>query len=681
MAIVLFLIVHAIANAYRTILPDSALAPAMKILPVIIYVIAAIVLAVSSIDGIHGIVKREYPKIAKFVLKLLLVVIVVFCLRKYVISNVQVIREGIYWILNIGAVFIALVVVATVVVYAYMFRVNIVKYLLTGKSLHLIEDTPLFQDIPRYVYPLIINGRNLRGQFSSMVEHSLAVRRGGQSRKSDDIVEVPLNDDIFTRIRTYKDIGENINPFSDEVLPGDEEADVDEEVPWLAKKILKVQHKVFAPLFYNRMFILESIDLIKILKIKKRVSDCERKLAASISRVYLVVSSHTTDEDIEQYVGILQKNNALVGFVLVTDKDAWDNVKSTFRWDASVTPTIGVENTREGVLAAVRDIEIRKMRETFGMRNALHRLVELDYVRHQLDKVQDGDTQAKMNDIVQRYANTVDEESVKDYYERELQRNSVPDSIKRLKLTPASELVRAMSAAPGHVSRIYIQFNIMEMIVKTMTVIRLLSLGENHSDQAQFPFSITKDGSSMSNVVGYTDDVLYLSAFVEQYQGNQGAGASTIDRLLYTSLVAHTEEGRFAELDRIERFFPFTKNRPISNRLDLLKYSIDLRNNIRAHGVVTNFIAAVTWETMMRTLQELCSMINELDVGFVAGRDEEVTVRIGDKCYPGGKYLIYRTDPAEFYYLEGIRKGKLCYIGYSTGTKYRPSVIVLENAS
>lgn len=552
----------------------------------------------------------------------------------------------------------------------YLTRKSIIDYLAEGK-----KPNPFWSNILRYEYVVVLNGDSSSGKYSNLISHS--VFSSGYSKKGR--LSIPLPSDWLTRFSVYTNL-DDLGPLRDPYYKTTSDLD-GEEV--LASKVVRFGETLLSPLMQVRVFLLESLDLDVINPSDDRRAQPNQQIFP-VKSVFLLLSKSTREEDIAWFKKILSWNNLVQGLILIAKEDVWKRFVADLE-GLRFVKVIYVESTDQSYVTEIINREIvNQYQNKIKSRSSLDWRVDQEVVLRKLDRLGyyeerseklDGDTIKRIIDLKEDFKTKAGMFLEQQYEDVGTNLSLIPDIMSLIRLKPAKDLIRLLASTPDYGSRIYIIFNLLEMMVRYMGIVRLVSLPSEHPDRVNFPFSFTQKDDPRKDVIDYTDVVHYLSTFVNANHESSTENLTVSENKLLKLLRLGHGTNIDADVERLAVLFPFITRPDDESVIGLLHFTALLRNQVRGHGAVTNLLASVCCTPLMNYLARVCEVVHQLDSYLLFNELGASEIRIDSFSYDASPFIIFDKGQNDVFFLEGIIKKRFVYVGYASGTKYKPSVL------
>lgn len=586
----------------------------------------------------------------------------------------------------VAAVVIGIFAIVCSIYNSYFARKAIVRLLRNNigvSSPHLMGDQFVF----------VINDEFLEGDLSDIVNLSSGRNARLFPGATNKTISVSIPFDLIDRVRTYSG---SFDPYYVSRFDQDgssetghveipEERDFGESVvSWAAR----LNQKMFTNSQKNLM-VFESCDYRLLNKASSKESyHVDDNLSLAIGSVYLVINYSTKKESVSLFKRLLDLNNLLQGYIIVTDRVVWKEYEYIQKELRNIQIAFLCKASLGTLLEKIVDFEAQLEKNKVGIRTALDWRIEQELMIRKLDDLgefpeNDEEEKTKANELKRAEIDAVYNEYSKrigsldsgDIFSLESSRSQLPGSLSHIRLYPARELIRSLSQEQNYSSRVYLIFNTLEVMIKSISLATLSSLQVDHPDRINFPWSITGVQDKRGDIIDYADDVRYLSRHLAAWE-NSDLTTDSMEYHIASCLTGKVDLKFSSHFDSLAVFFPFIQPQKIETIMQLLAFTSYLRNQIRGHGAVSSLMASVSYGILMDYLGAICTSFEKLGMSLSVNEDHDVLIRIMGHSLNLGKYIMYSVEKNDFFYLEGIRKGKSLYIGYVSGVRYRPSVLL-----
>lgn len=249
----------------------------------------------------------------------------------------------------------------------------------------------------------------------------------------------------------------------------------------------------------------------------------------------------------------------------------------------------------------------------------------------------------------------------------------IPINIVNCKYELVKDLIDRISKELINVNRIYIIFNIFEVIIKTFTIIenlttvniakiKLLNVKED-----ELSFFISQDVKILKQFMKKFPNEVFEHEYNRYYCRKElfnilNSQFSTFDIKLNE------------DIETLQWFYPeVTDNKKVNiSFLDLLVYIRILRNKIKGHGIVSNLVSAATSDLLYKYLDIICKCINEHNLRINID-DEKINLNFANfkiACHP---FILYDKQRCDFLFLVKKTNDSAFYASYNYDIKYMES--------
>lgn len=577
-----------------------------------------------------------------------------------------------YGLLIVGTVVVPFFFILTV----YNKRIILWKYLFKDKLSLWTSDI-----VRKYRFCYVINGKNKPGYISDFMNLSAMSDLDEILKRGKRALDLPELTDMPERFKTYVDYDNVLNEEFDSTNLEVSAPDApfgEAEMNWITRSLSRPIQKLSPA----RLFLLDSADYdVKYNK------NCDRFLLnisfiQKLSSVYLLIGPKTAEKDIMLFNQIMATNNILLGYIIIQDETKNRLLKNHFQ-DIPESKIITThQKNKKDLIDTILKNETKTVQNIVKHRSALGELADLEIARM---KIEECEKAIETGDIDETEGIQLIEDNKKLHEEKlDTRMNNFfgakspveefPDSIALCAYHPAKNLIRSLAEEGDYSTRIYIMFNLIEMMVKTMIFAQLLWLPQDHTDFQNFPNSITGQANGQGNIADFADDTHYIYRSAMSYHRYPIKDLPDPLAQLYECLLEPIDTKFNEDIERLRIFFPFLIEDKVETLAELLPRISFLRNQIRGHGIVTNFLAAISYPSILKYLDFICSALNTMELNAKRLEHGTVELYLRDHKISGQRLIQYDESLRDYIFLEGYRKHKPCYIAYSAGIKYRPAV-------
>jgi hypothetical protein len=503
-----------------------------------------------------------------------------------------------------------------------------------------------------------------------------------------DQLAAPLPSDYPIRVLAYSDINEAYSPW----INTDKTGNNPEVDPKLEYQRSLPFAKPLNRLFRTRtMWFLGEIDRKKARQWCGRPADADWRFSRALNSAYLIVDRDITDTALEGFRTVLTMNPAIYAEVIVTDRAVWNTMEVHLDMNKKVPVVFSESSDTKKVRRQIIIEEIARIQRQLQYCSPLEWLLDLELARFNIKKAEkngpDGISSEEPKKVEQEYLSSLWGHKDVTTMQLALDYIAIPIDLRDLLLEPARDLVTAFARAPGFPTRTYIGFNILDMYARTLMAVTMSCFPRSHPIRTGFPANITgADSAPKDMIVDYTNMISFLLEHLQTLDiGTSDSSASKIKQALDRFLAIEVDPPPRQCLDRFRILFPFAEITDIKTVAGLLRCTVDMRNMVRGHGIVTGLNAAASYPLLAHCLGGVSMALRQMDIVMTKTASGDVMTEFGGVSVQCKPYIIYRENRADYFFLEGLRKGKqvnkarLVYIGYSSGERYRPMEIELDS--
>lgn len=467
---------------------------------------------------------------------------------------------------------------------------------------------------------LVINNNKYKGQLSDFLnQDNLFGLRPNSYNSNRDIVEDfdMLDIDILTKYfqgySLYEKLSGNLNP--------------------IALKLLKLIHN-FGNFnkSNNNLLVLETIDFLNVINSSTNPTIAKESFAKNISTVFLVNGKSTSQLDLNLYNDIISLNKN-INTVVLEHEGKIDNLSqinsNTFLIDISKTPYEFI-NTIKYVISYISFLKRPDILD--------FRLTSINYSPEFLSW---------------KLSQNINSE-----------RSLLPENIRELRFQPLIQVINKIYLERNYVSKIYMIFNSLEMIIKTLSFIENLT-AYNIQDIQILKFNKRQKDFYIS------DDLRILNNFVKQ-DFTTAASNNTKEECrmqLFQMLNSQIDpfQLRFEDdLNVLRWFYPeIEQKKTISIKLiELLNFIKLLRNKIKGHGIVSNLIATTTHNMLLKYLDVTCKHLNYYKLELQ--KENELILKFSNYAFKSEPFILNIDNSNEYLFMTSYIDNKASYIRYNS---------------
>jgi hypothetical protein len=553
---------------------------------------------------------------------------------------------------------------------AYLFRRNLI-HRLTGKKVGI----RYLQSLGSLELTFVINQSHLQGHFCTNLVRTIAPSFIYTGKFYT--IWVPLVSDLSTRIAAYSDLEERFDPWS---LQNNDDPTINATLDF--ERNIPFGQSMHKAGGVRKAWFLDSSDYYVVRKHSKRAPDFEWRFSRVLDNVCLVVGKNTSNDEIALFERIRALNPTIDATAIVLDTPSWSRIRMSLHNADEIASVDGERVAEREILHSFMLSERNRIKRRIETRSALDWLVDLkaviakiEDIKHESEKNGSG-RNGEAEKIRTDYLTSLQLRYNPEFVQSEFDRNAIPASLRDFLFEPARDLIARFSHAPNYFERVYIAFNILELIVRSAVAFHLANLPGGHSLRKEFPGGITGSDGPHGDVADYTD----LVRFLVEGPGKSGL-SNDFSRHLSHGLIQAVEPPGPKLIDRLKLIISCDDIRPLKTVSDFLCLSVEMRNQVRGHGVVTPLVASICYPVLLHCLAHACRYVAGFAPVFSQRGPGGALVDIDGMTINCSPFIIYLNESKDFFFLEGRKKKSLLYVGYASGERFKPATYVVEGSS
>lgn len=432
-----------------------------------------------------------------------------------------------------------------------------------------------------------------------------------------------------------------------------------ERKPWKRYRFSKLVRIVESITEKEGWEIIPDKDFLSLVSLANDKEAAEMGTRASIKGVLLIVSGGTSSKDIEVFLDRLATSCSSIGAVLVEDERAFERFQIEFSVLAQIHKSTVKSKPRKKDL--IKLVNFIKGKLAFQKNvTAMEILCKADRGITRMEQLSTaGESEKALKELSEIFTDIVNKSPLSDCR---------VDSINTMvylyasNFKPVQRMLKNLAEEESLSAKIYIIFNIFEIIVKSLAAIVYIKRGMCEGPRAIPQSNACLDYATANSLLRDIDkevDSIEIAAIREYLITPIGKRAQESIQNLHFSVP----------------YFNDCEPRTIGEVFELVGF---LRNQTRGHGIVTNIIATSIYPILGALLNDALSHIDFGSIRIEKLENDAVAF-INEKRIELHPFILFDKSNYDFLFFEEATKQELTYISYASGSRYRPTIQKFAN--